>query len=108
MDEIIENEQVEETPKPKRTRRKKAEPKPETVVESQEIGSKAAFEEKPTTYRARVATALLNVREQPTKASKAISTVKLNDVLEIASKVDGWGKLERGGYVMLRFVEEIK
>lgn len=102
MDEAIENAQVEETPKPKRTRRKKVEPKPEPAqVETVEV------EEKPNTYRARVTAALLNVRERPSKASKPIRTIGANDIVEIVENVSGWGKLSGEGYVMLKFVERM-
>lgn len=108
MDKAIENAQVEETPKPKRTRRKKVETVEETPKpEAHEIVSKAVVEEKANTYRARVTAALLNVRERPSKASKPIRTIGANDIVEIVENVSGWGKLSGEGYVMLKFVERM-
>ncbi len=127
-EEIIENEKAEEAPKPKRTRRK---PKPEPVEVEQvenvepveveevqettekapEIDSKAVSEPELVGYLARVKTALLNVRERPSKASKAYDgdgyPLKHNTVVQVLSEVNGWGMIAPDHYVMLDFIERI-
>ncbi len=124
MAEEIKNEAVEaiEEPKPKakRTRRKKAvEPVVETVSAIPEVGvvkttseepaikSKAVSKPKANKYTGKVIASLLNVREKPEMNAAVLYAVNYNDKLVIVDENNGWGKLENGGFVMLKFIKKV-
>lgn len=121
MAEEIKNEAVEaieETkPKAKRTRRKKAvepvvetvseAPEPETAPEAPVIKSKAVSKPKANKYTGKVIASLLNVREKPEINAAVFYAVNYNDKLVIVDEINGWGKLENGGFVMLKFIKKV-
>ncbi len=87
----------------------------EEVTDATEQAEQA--ETKPKTPRGRrkagkayrVNTALLNVRESPNLGAElAAEPVRMNELLEIAEVSDGWGKLVNGGYVMMKYVNEVE
>lgn len=114
MNEEIKNEAVEEQPKPKRTRRKPKAVEPtveakavETVSEEPVIKSKAAYKPKANKYTGKVIASLLNVREKPEINAAVFYAVNYNDKLVIVDENNGWGKLENGGFVMLKFIKKV-
>lgn len=103
--------------KPKRTRRKAVEQEPATVqdaeaslqekpVKAAVSRSKAKEAPKPTAYTVKVKASLLNVRERPEAMARIIGVAKHNSNLNVIDELDdGWGKLENGGYVLLKYTE---
>lgn len=45
------------------------------------------------------ATQAVNIRKNPTTASKKIGTLKKNEAVKVTKKVKGWYKISKGGYV---------
>lgn len=111
-------EQAEQAEKPKRTRRTKKATTEETTLppvvnrskdEETTDAPKTTRRDKGTRKTAyKVCTALLNVRKAASLDSElAGEPVKIGDVLDVSDVSDGWGKVSNG-YVMMKFLEEVK
>ena len=51
----------------------------------------------------KVATKLLNCRFQPSMSSKIMGTIKMNEVHNVVAEQNGWGQLENGTWINLKF-----
>ena len=51
----------------------------------------------------KVATKLLNCRFQPSMSSKIIGTIKMDEVHNVVAEQNGWGQLENGTWINLKF-----
>lgn len=51
----------------------------------------------------KVATKLLNCRFQPSMSSKIMGTIKMDEVHNIVAEQNGWGQLENGTWINLKF-----
>lgn len=113
-------EQAEQAEKPKRTRRTKKATEETTLPPVVNRSKDEETTDAPKTTRRgkgtrktayKVTTALLNVRKSASLDSDlAGEPVKIGDVLDVldVSEVsDGWGKVSNG-YVMMKFLEEVK
>lgn len=98
-------EDIKTEEKPKRTRRKAA---PKIALESAENVSKAVSKAKPFPYRARVATGLLNVREDASRDARIMGTVSNGYVITVTAIVGEFAKLDQGGYVRTDFIEKVE
>lgn len=51
----------------------------------------------------KVATKLLNCRFQPSMSSKIMGTIKMDEVHNVVAEQNGWGQLENGTWINLKF-----
>ena len=51
----------------------------------------------------KVATKLLNCRFQPSMNSKIMGTIKMDEVHNVVAEQNGWGQLENGTWINLKF-----
>ena len=51
----------------------------------------------------KVATELLNCRFQPSMSSKFMGTIKMDEVHNVVAEQNGWGQLENGTWINLKF-----
>ena len=51
----------------------------------------------------KVATKLLNCRFQPSMSSKIMGTIKMDEVHNVVAEQNGWGQLENGIWINLKF-----
>ena len=51
----------------------------------------------------KVATKLLNCRFQPSMSSKIMGTIKMDEVHNVVAEQNGWGQLENGAWINLKF-----
>lgn len=58
-------------------------------------------------YNARVTATLLNVRKNPDISSDIVTIVEKDTELSIIDHVGDWAELNKGGYVMRKFIQEI-
>lgn len=51
----------------------------------------------------KVATKLLNCRFQPSMSSRIMGTIKMDEVHNVVAEQNGWGQLENGTWINLKF-----
>lgn len=51
----------------------------------------------------KVATKLLNCRFQPSMSSKIMGAIKMDEVHNVVAEQNGWGQLENGTWINLKF-----
>ena len=55
------------------------------------------------TNQIKVATGLLNCRLQPSMDARVLSIIKMDEVHNIVAEENGWGQLENGSWINLKF-----
>lgn len=60
------------------------------------------------TNQIKVTANLLNCRLQPSMSAKILSVIKMDEVHNVVAEQNGWGQLENGSWINLKFTVPVK